>query len=252
MARVERWIYRDMIEVYYDTEKPLSLDVDELCHVIGVRTEDDRKIVVELLRYKFQQAEDGFRHVRCDNEIAAYHAKAETAKANGRRGGRPSKQKANPEKPSGFQSGSDSVATGNPIQTGSQTNQEPRTKNQEPVLKTTPPATPSALPDLFEGIPPQLVADFKKLRDKKKAPITKTAIDGIQREASKAGLNLEDALRISCERGWTGFKADWLAPPNAHVSPAHTPLDLAAAQRAANQEAKRRLGIDDGRTIDAP
>lgn len=132
MNRAERWIYRDMIEVYYDTEKPLPLDVDGLCHVIGARTEDDRKIVAELLRYKFQKTEDGFRNVRCDDEIAAYHAKAETAKANGRLGGRPSKPKTHPEKPSGFLSGSDPVAIGNPEQTGSQTNHEPVTKNHKP------------------------------------------------------------------------------------------------------------------------
>jgi len=33
---------------------------------------------------------------------------------------------------------------------------------------------------------------------------------GIEREAVKAGLSLEDALRTCCERSWRGFKADWL------------------------------------------
>lgn len=64
--------------------------------------------------------------------------------------------------------------------------------------------------DLFAGVAPQVVADFQKLRQAKKAAITQTAVDGIQREATKAGMTLEAALRMCCERGWTGFKADWV------------------------------------------
>ena len=66
-------------------------------------------------------------------------------------------------------------------------------------------------PDLFPGIDPVVVADFRKLRASKKAPITETAVDGIRREAAKAGVTLEAALRTCCERGWTGFKAEWVA-----------------------------------------
>jgi hypothetical protein len=54
-------------------------------------------------------------------------------------------------------------------------------------------------------------ADWIELRKQKKAAVTKTAIDGILREATKAGLSLEDALRICCERGWASFKAEWVA-----------------------------------------
>jgi hypothetical protein len=50
------------------------------------------------------------------------------------------------------------------------------------------------------------------------------------------------------------IRNDWakLNTPQARASPAKPQLDLAAAQKAANEEAKRRLfGNDDGRTIDA-
>lgn len=52
--------------------------------------------------------------------------------------------------------------------------------------------------------------DFTVLRKAKKAPLTKTAVDGLRREAEKAGLSLEEAIRECCIKGWTGFKADWL------------------------------------------
>jgi hypothetical protein len=64
--------------------------------------------------------------------------------------------------------------------------------------------------DLFAGVSPQIVKDFKAIRRLKKAAITKTAVDGIKREAGKAGLTLEAALEMCCERGWSGFKAEWV------------------------------------------
>jgi hypothetical protein len=62
---------------------------------------------------------------------------------------------------------------------------------------------------LLADLSPQVVADFKALRKAKKAAITVTAIEGIRREASKAGVTLERALATCCERGWQSFKADW-------------------------------------------
>lgn len=51
--------------------------------------------------------------------------------------------------------------------------------------------------------------DFLALRKKKSAPVTKTVIDGITKEANKAGMSLNDALAECCVRGWQSFKADW-------------------------------------------
>ncbi|MEN8511971.1 YdaU family protein [Burkholderia sp. RS02] len=142
MTRVERWIYRDLIDVYYDTEKPLALDLDAVCYAVGVSADDERHAVANLLRFKFTKTDDGYVHDRCEIEIAAYRARAETAQENGKKGGRPKKPKGtgsgskqNPtgtqEKPTGFPSGSDSDASGPPDVTGSKTNQEPRTNNQD-------------------------------------------------------------------------------------------------------------------------
>lgn len=130
MSRKARWIYRDMLDIYYDSEQPLTSNVDALCELLGADDEEDRRIVERHLRFKFELVEDGYRHHVCDSVIAEYHSKAETARANGRLGGRPRK---NREKPSGFLSGSDPVATANPVETGSQANQEPITNNHKPI-----------------------------------------------------------------------------------------------------------------------
>lgn len=67
----------------------------------------------------------------------------------------------------------------------------------------------SAGADLFPGVDPKVIRDFVAIRKAKKAPITETAVAGIKREADKAGMTLGDALAMCCERGWSGFKADW-------------------------------------------
>jgi hypothetical protein len=55
-----------------------------------------------------------------------------------------------------------------------------------------------------------IARDWLELRKAKKLPVTETAVDGVVREAEKAELSLDDALRICCERGWAGFNAKWL------------------------------------------
>jgi len=55
------------------------------------------------------------------------------------------------------------------------------------------------------------LADYLKLRKAKKAgELTETAFKGIEREALKAGIDAERAIQICCERGWVGFKAEWI------------------------------------------
>lgn len=130
MSRQSRWIYRDLLDVYYDTEKPLNNNFEALCDSIGVESEDERRIVERLLRFKFVKCDEGYRNEVCDSVIAEYQLKAETAKANGKRGGRPRKQSGGDKKPSGFLSGSDPQPTGDPTETGLKTNQEPITNNQ--------------------------------------------------------------------------------------------------------------------------
>lgn len=52
--------------------------------------------------------------------------------------------------------------------------------------------------------------DFQALRQRKRAPLTETAMAGIVREAAKAGWSLESALAECSIRGWQAFKAEWV------------------------------------------
>jgi uncharacterized protein YdaU (DUF1376 family) len=156
MSRQARWIYRDMLDVYYDTEAPLQLDFELLCDELGVESDDERRIVDRILRLKFERTDDGYRHATCDRVIDEYRARAATAKANGSLGGRPKGTSKPRKKPSGFSAGYDSDASGlpagGPLGGRSQANQEPLTS--KPITKEeTPLVEPDGPTDLFpEGL----------------------------------------------------------------------------------------------------
>jgi hypothetical protein len=51
---------------------------------------------------------------------------------------------------------------------------------------------------------------WRDWKDHRKAKFSETALRGFEREAAKAGWTLADAFTESIERGWQGFKADWV------------------------------------------
>ena len=88
--------------------------------------------------------------------------------------------------------------------------------------QTAPPAKPEEKPEAVKAAKPaklskpdevddQVWADFLQVRKAKRSPLTATALAGIEREAAKAGIGLQQALEVCCESGWVGFKADWYA-----------------------------------------
>lgn len=52
--------------------------------------------------------------------------------------------------------------------------------------------------------------EFAALRKLRRATLTETVVAGLRREAKAAGYSLEQALRTCIERGWQGFKSDWV------------------------------------------
>lgn len=70
----------------------------------------------------------------------------------------------------------------------------------------------------------QLAMDFIKLRKAKRAPLSKSALDGILREAEKAGISISEAITICVVRGWQSFNSSWAWNTNINVknNPANT------------------------------
>jgi uncharacterized protein YdaU (DUF1376 family) len=183
--------YLRMLWAYYTSESPISGDFEDIA--FAMRT--DEKTVRLLMRHFFTEAPDGWHHTRCDKEIAEYHSKAEKARnsANAR------------------WKNADAMRTHserNSNATVFDANQEPITNNHKPVKeKATVVATP-------HGVSDSVWQDFIKHRKAKKAQVTQTVIDGIQREADKAGWSLDAALSECITRNWQSFKADWVADKN--------------------------------------
>lgn len=57
-------------------------------------------------------------------------------------------------------------------------------------------------------VPDDLWRDFCALRKARSAPVTARALDGVRREASKAGASMAEALTFMVERGHQGFIVD--------------------------------------------
>lgn len=68
----------------------------------------------------------------------------------------------------------------------------------------------STVPAKPDGVTDQTWTDWLQLRKTMRAAVTQTAIDGINREARRAGYTLEAALATCCANGWRGFKAEWM------------------------------------------
>ena len=64
--------------------------------------------------------------------------------------------------------------------------------------------------DKPESVSQEVWDEFVLLRKQKRTTVTPLVIKGIKLEAEKAGLSLQDALVTCIERGWQGFKADWV------------------------------------------
>lgn len=119
LSNEEDLAYRRLIEMYYDTEQPIPVDTQWVSKRLRVGSE----VIDTVLADMFELTEEGWRHARCDKEIAHYHQLAERNRANGKRGGRPKTKGENPD-------GSQSEPTGKPTN-----NHKPITNNQEPLVK---------------------------------------------------------------------------------------------------------------------
>ena len=101
---------------------------------------------------------------------------------------------------------------------------------KKPVVRTSSAVAP---PD---GVSLSVWSDFLQHRKTKKAAVTQTAIDGIAREAIKAGVTLNDALAMCCERGWVAFKADWVVEKQANGQVLNKQEALESRNRAIGQK----------------
>lgn len=223
LSNDEDLAYRRLIDMYYDSELPISLDVEWVARRIRM----SRAVVSNVLQDMFTLSDEGWRHERCDEELAKYKRMSE----GGKRGA---------SKRWSGSSDSPPIAPLSPPVSPPNANHKPTTINQQPIKKQIAPPF---------GVSVSVWGDFVVLRRQKKAAITETAMKGIAREAAKACISLEDALRVCCERNWSSFKAEWVANKPLQTT-AHQASTLAAARSIFGDE--RSLSNERTITIEQP
>lgn len=241
MTRQERWLYRDMLDVYYDKEQPLPIDIQDVCDSIGA-TDEEVRLIAKILRLKFNQTETGWVHERCEIELNTYRANGDTARENGKKGGRPRKNNPAGSNPvaSGMPSGTQREPTGNPEESGSQANHKPLTTNQEPLTNKVKPAVPPEgvtddVREVFAYWQGQRGHERAKLDDKRKKAIKArlkdgytvgdlfNAIDGISRSTYHMGQNdsraVYDDIELICRTAVNVDKFIKLTEPQQFTDP---------------------------------
>jgi len=134
----EEGIYRRILDHYYDSEKPIPEETQPVIRRLRLA---NHSVPFGLILSEFFLLEaDGWHNHRADIEIKEYHHKAEVARLNGKKGGRPKKKTPVVTEPI-----TQPVILANPEETQTEpsakltknyelptTNQELQTSNQEP------------------------------------------------------------------------------------------------------------------------
>jgi len=168
---IEDIAFRRLLDHYYLHEAPIKQRT--IARQIGML--DYEQEVLSVLNEFFHDTPDGYVHPRADEEIAKY----KELSAAGKRGA--AKRWNSPP-----------IAT--PLPPHSPPYAPPiATNNQEPITNN------------------HIYMDFEKVLKAKNKPLTQTLLNSIQKEADKAKISLEDAIKECCSRGWTTFKAEWVA-----------------------------------------
>ncbi len=166
LSLLEDLAYRRLLDAYYLAESPFPDDPKQVARKIGMR---DNIGEVESVLSDFFDIENGFyHHKRVDEEIRLYHEKAVTARANGKKGGRPKKSKETQQEPTANPEETQPVNLANPEETGLKANHKPLTINHKPITKEDISSPNGSCPhsdiiDLYHSLLPELPAVKKSL-----------------------------------------------------------------------------------------
>ena len=200
LSDTEDLAYRRMLDLYYINQKPLPNEAAKVARLIRMPAAVEE--VRGLLEEFFVLQEGVYTNKRCDKEIASYMKQ----KLGGAKGAKAkwdkAKRKGGNSLPNGEGNGvGDGEGNAPPLATNNQNQNQ--NQNQQPIKSS------FVQVDKPEGVTDEAWQAFILTRRAKKAPITKLAMAGIEREALAKGRTIPDAIRIVCERGWTTYKAEW-------------------------------------------
>ena len=236
LTRIERGLYRDLLDLYYETEKPLPADVGEVARrIVANELSTD---VERMLNEFFIQTPNGWYHVRCDEEISKYQSNnSQRAMA-----GKASAAKKALKKHKALNGDSTSVEIPlNENPTGIQNQSTNQPINHKPIEEKGERAKALVRPDDVEE---QVWSDWVQLRKAKKAPVTETVLKTARKEAALAVMTLTAFLEIWCARGSVGLEAAWLRKTDGKNAPANVHKFAAAARTIFGDSADERRTLN--------
>jgi uncharacterized protein YdaU (DUF1376 family) len=156
LTRVERSVYRDAIERYYDTEQPLQGDdFNRLARILLCQSEEEKAALTTILDEFFVLDGGVYRHERCDSEIEKYQAN-NSAKARAGKASAEARRKAK-KADSPLQEQQKETPVEHVLNTCSTdeqltNNQEPITNNHKPKESRATPFTPPTVDEVADYV----------------------------------------------------------------------------------------------------
>lgn len=191
LSILEHGVYRLLLDAYYESERPLSGDKARIYRRIRATTKAEKKAVDMVLEEFFEAAEDGFRHRRCDAEIAsANDRRSKNVAAAGKRWRqqKSSSEEENPTKSTGVAMQTHSDGTANAMPTN------PNTNPNKPPLP--PKGGSGAVPAPDGAMTPGEVSAVMRRNGSQKAHPGNPSVISI----SESGVTAETLL-AACEEG---------------------------------------------------
>ena len=129
LTMLEHGVYRQLLDMYYLEESPIPNETKVVFRRLLARNQEEENTIVEILGEFFKPTPEGWIHTRCDEEIALFKAKADRARENGKRGGRPKSPPQDEE--------TKEVISGLPKQNPEETQKKANSRTQELINSRT-------------------------------------------------------------------------------------------------------------------
>ncbi len=173
LSMVEDGAYRRLLDAYYIKELPLPKAVRDVYRLVRAGTKVEKDAVSIVLSEFFSEGTDGWRHKRCDTEIARYQDKQAKAKrsAEARWGASKPHSDGNANaSPNADANGMRTHSDGNALQTPDTRHQTPRREAKASSSAAKLPTCPTqAIIDIYHEVLPNLPKVRLHTKDRVKA-----------------------------------------------------------------------------------
>lgn len=188
LSMLEDAAYRRMLDLYYASERQLPKNRQAIYRLVRARSKPEQLAVDIVLGEFFIETESGWQNTRAEVEIERHQGRAQTARENGLKGGRPITQRVPSSNP-----------TGTPPETHEKANQN---QNQNHNQK---PKKDEVAVRLPEWLPLEAWKAFLEMRRQKKTPNQPRALTMLITELTRLKSLGHDPIAVldqSTLKGW--------------------------------------------------